>query len=130
LKGAKAVVNPYCPSCLGAGVQVVACEAGVRTAPCPVCTRRARYLPGGTLRYVHVSADRLRARLERGEKLPLVAVRLAARPGLAAHYRRVEVVGPSAVAELEAALPGTNVRGIFVVLTESPLVAYRDSQEE
>jgi len=85
-----------------------------------------RMLRGGVQRYVHLNSDQLKKRMESGEELPLVCVRLVSRPGKMYIYRKVEILGPSSLAEIEHALPHTNGRGICPLITEAPLRVFVD----
>ncbi len=87
---------------------------------------KCHVLPAGVKRYVHVLVSALHHRFQTGEKVQLVCVRSAKRPGAYKLYRKVECLGPASLEEIETPLPGTNGRGICVMVTDAPLRVFTD----
>lgn len=76
-----------------------------------------RILPGGVKRIIHVFAPALKERFEGNKDNKLCCVRNANNLTRRYMYKKVECLGPSQLVELDEPLPGTNGRGICVMVT-------------
>jgi hypothetical protein len=89
-----------------------------------------KVLPGGVRRVVHVIAKTLKENLDHGAKKPMVGVRDWNNLSRMYIYRRVDILGPSTVMEIDQPLPGTDGRGICPLITEAALMVYMDEDGE
>lgn len=80
-----------------------------------------RILPAGIVRYVHVYVPALQERFSGTEGNPLCCVRALSNLSRRNMYSKVEFLGASELAEIQEPLPGTNGRGICVMITKGAL---------
>lgn len=83
--------------------------------------KRSRILPAGIVRYVHVYVPALQERFNGAEGNPLCCVRALSNLSRRNMYSKVEFLGAAELAELSEPLPGTNGRGICVMITKGAL---------
>ena len=89
-----------------------------------------RVLPGGVRRVVHVIAKTLKENIENKAGKPMVGVRDWNNLSRMYIYRRVDILGPSSVMEIDQPLPGTDGRGICPLITEAALMVYMDEENQ
>lgn len=89
-----------------------------------------KVLPGGVRRVVHVIAKTLKENIENKAGKPMVGVRDWSNLSRMYIYRRVDILGPSSVMEIDQPLPGTDGRGICPLITEAALMVYMDEEGE
>lgn len=91
-------------------------------------------LAGGTRRAVHVYVPTLQERQQKGWKAGTGKCVMAVRSSLYGYkkmrlYRKVEILGPSELIEMEKPLPGTNGRGVAILFTDHALRVWFDGKK-
>jgi hypothetical protein len=96
-------------------------------------TMGSMILAGGTRRAVHVYVPTLTERQAKGWKAGEGKCVMAVRSALYDYrkmrlYRKVEILGPSELVEMETPLPGTKGRGVAILFTEHALRVWCDGK--
>jgi hypothetical protein len=91
---------------------------------------RTKILEGGKKRVIYVLSKSIKLRFEQNQNRPLVAVRCYDNINRLYIYRKVDILGPSTIMEIDEALPGSNGRGICPLVTEAPLRVHMDDKND
>ncbi len=97
----------------------------------PLSKMESAILPAGTLRAIHVYVPALQERQKTpwkaNEGQPVMAVRSALYNYEKMRlYRMVEILGPSMLVEMPEPLPGTNGRGVAILMTREAVRVWFD----